>query len=221
MARRSDTADRLPLTRERILSAAVDFADEHGVAALTMRKLADRMGVGAMSLYTHVANKDEMLEGMVELVSADIQLPVVGDDWQASMRAGATSAQKVLIAHPWACAEWTQRIPGPARFAFMDAILQVLTAADLGDSLVYRGYHAITMHIVGFTSQQLSYRQVLSSGQDLADVAGPVVGQLEAAGLHHLSTHVQAHLDGDDHGDEFVFVLDLIMDGLERARSAD
>ena len=211
----TDPAAKPPLTRERILAEAVAFADEHGVDALTMRKLAERLDAGAMSLYTHVRNKDDMIEGMIDLVTADMVVPE-GSDWRAAMRRSASSAHQVLLAHPWAAEGWTSHMPGPARLALMDGILRCLTQAGLDDELVYHGYHAITMHIVGFTIQELGYRN-LPSGQELGDVARAFLDHLAAAELPHLARHVQAHLSDHDHGDEFGFVLDLVLDGLERA----
>ena len=208
---------KLALTRERILAEAVAFADEHGVDALTMRKLADRLGAGAMSLYTYVKNKDDMIEGMVDLVTAEIELPA-GDDWRQAMRDSARSAHDVLLAHSWAAHEWTSRMPGPARLAYMEAILRGLSDAGLDESLIYRGYHAVTMHIIGFTIQELGY-QNFPSGEDLGTVARNFLQDLAAADLPHLATHVEAHLSDHDHGDEFGFVLDLILDGLERANA--
>lgn len=210
---------KLALTRERILAEAVAFADEHGVDALTMRKLADRLGAGAMSLYTHVKSKDDIIEGMVDLVTAEIDLPV-GDEWRPAMCDSARSAHEVLLRHPWAAGEWTSRMPGPARLAYMEAILRTLTEAGLDESLVYRGYHAVTMHIVGFTIQELGY-QNFPSGQDLGTVARSFLDDLAAADLPHLAEHVRGHLADHDHGDEFGFVLDLILDGLERANGDD
>lgn len=206
---------RPALTRDRVLAAAIAFADEHGVEALTMRKLADAMGAGAMSLYTHVRNKDDMIEGMVDRVTGDIE-PPAGPDWRNAMRTSAASAHRVLLAHPWAAPEWTRRMPGPARLAYMEAILRTLTEAGLTPSIVYRGYHAITMHIVGFSIQELGYRD-FPAGTDLADAARSFLGDLAVADLPHLAAHVEAHLADDDHGDEFGFVLDLILEGLERA----
>lgn len=208
---------KLALTRDRILLEAVAFADEHGVEGLTMRKLADRLDAGAMSLYTHVKNKDDMLGGMVDIVAADIAQPA-GDDWRQAMFETASSAHRVLIAHPWAVSEWTEQMPGPARLSFMEGILRTLTEAGLADTLVYRGYHAITMHIVGFTLQELGY-QSLPGGQELDTLARGFLDNLADAELPHLARHVREHLSGHDHGDEFGFVLGLILDGLERANA--
>ncbi len=206
---------KLALTRERILSEAVAFADIYGVDALSMRKLAEQLGAGTMSLYNHVANKDEMIEGMVDVVSAEIDHPDVGDDWRSAMRASAASAHAVLIAHKWAAGEWSRRSPGPERLRYMDAILRTLTEAGLSSTVVYHGYHAITMHIVGFTIQELGYL-AMPVGIDLDALATSFLGGLEKADMAHLAQHVRDHVD-DGHGDDFGWVLDLILDGLERS----
>ena len=209
---------RQPLSKQRILEAAVAFADEHGVEALTMRKIAEELGFGVMSLYNHVANKEEMLAGMVDIVVGEIEPPLVDGDWKDAMRASAATAHDVLLKHPWVSAEWSRRMPGPERIRYMDSILRVLTEAKLGPELVYHGYHAVTMHIVGFTLQQIGYEQGLDG--DLEQVASSFLAGL-SDDYPYMADHVRAHLVDDGHGDEFGFVLDLILDGLERAAATD
>lgn len=201
------------LAPERILRTAVELADAHGVEALTMRKVADALNTGAMSLYNHVSGKDDMLVGMVERVASEIQLPASGEDWKAMLRAGASAAHVVLLRHPWACMEWSRRMPGPHRLRYMDWILGVLTEAGFSSDLVYHGYHAVLMHVVGFTLQELAYAEVL--GEDVKQVASEFL-KGPAAAYPHLAEHIQAHLH-DTHEDEFEFVLNLILDGLECA----
>lgn len=215
MAKQTSEA-KLALTRERILIEAVAFADVHGVDALSMRKLAEQLGAGTMSLYNHVANKDEMIEGMVDVVSSEIDHPARSDDWRSAMRASAASAHSVLLAHKWAAAEWSRRSPGRERLRYMDAILRTLTEAGLRPAVVYHGYHAITMHIVGFTIQELGYL-AMPIGVDLDALAESFLGGLEKADMTHLAQHVIDHVGDDDHGDEFGWVLDLILDGLDRS----
>lgn len=207
---------RQPLSRQRIVEAAVAFADEHGVEALTMRKIAEELGFGVMSLYNHVANKEEMLIGMVDVVVGEIEPPSVDGDWKDAMRASAATAHDVLLRHRWAAAEWSRRMPGPERVRYMDSILKVLTEAKLGPELVYRGYHAVTMHIVGFTLQQIGYEQGLDG--DLDELARQFLAGL-SDDYPYLADHIRAHVADDGHDDEFGFVLDLILDGLERART--
>lgn len=205
---------RQPLSRERILRAAVAFADEHGADALTMRKVADELGFGVMSLYNHVANKEEMLVGMVDIVAGEIEPPSVDGDWKEAMRASAATAHEVLMRHRWAPVEWSRRMPGPERLRYMDWILRVLTEAELAPEIVYRGYHAITMHIVGYALQQIGYEQGLAG--DLDELAGKFLTEL-SDDYPYMADHVRAHLADDGEGGEFEFVLDLILDGLERA----
>jgi len=205
---------RPPLSRPRILEAAVAFADEHGADALTMRKVADALGFRVMSLYNHVANKNEMLTGMVDLVVGEIEPPPTRGSWQELMQASAASAHHVLLRHPWAASEWSKRHPGPNRLRYMDDILRILTEADLGPSIVYRGYHAITMHIVGFTLQEAGFEGEMAS--DFEQMAQDFLDQMSDQ-LPYLAEHVRGHLDPCGHGDEFAFVLSLILDGLERA----
>lgn len=211
------TSTKPGLTRERILAEAVAFADESDLDALTMRKLADRLGVGTMSLYNHVANKDDMIEGMVDVIVGEIAHPTSGD-WRDGLQDSAASAHRVLLSHPWAAGEWTRRRPGPARTGYMEAILRTLVEAELDEVLVYHGYHAVTMHIVGFTIQELGY---LAAGPDLAveGITDDFLDGLRQAGLPHLADHALAHIDGTHRGDEFRFVLDLILDGLEQSSS--
>ncbi len=202
------------LDRPRIIDVAIGFADVHGVEDMTMRKIAGELNCGVMSLYNHVANKEELLTAMLDAVVGKFDTPDFESDWKVAMRASARSANKVLLCHHWAVREWNLRMPGPNRTRYMDSILGALTRANLDDAIIYRGYHAITMHIVGFSQQQIGYQKVL--GPDFHET---VEGFLSGLGGNYpyLADHVRAHLDGPDDCDEFLFVLDLILDGLERA----
>lgn len=179
-----------------------------------MRKVAQEMNCGVMSLYNHVANKEELLTDMLDAVVGKADLPRFEGDWKVSMRLSAQSANAVLLKHQWAVGEWNLRMPGPNRTRYMDSILELLTIAGLGRTVVYRGYHAITMHIVGFSQQQVGYQKMLGS-----EFKETVEGFLSGLGENYpyLADHVQAHLDETDDCDEFLFVLDLILDGLDRA----
>ncbi len=202
------------LNKAQILEAAISYADRHGADALSMRKVADQLGCGVMSLYNHVANKDEMLDGMVDSVVAKIELPALEHNWKETMRRTAESAHTVLLIHPWAVTEWSMRVPGPVRTRYMDAILKVLTEAKLPPRTVYSGYHAITMHIVGFSLQEIAYTKILKT--DLAELASDFIETMSDA-YPYMVDHVRAHLDDECDGDEFGFILDLILDGLERS----
>lgn len=205
---------RQPLSRSRILAAAVSFADAHGVDALTMRKIADILEFRVMSLYNHVANKQEMLSGMLDVVVGEIDPPPTTGSWKDVMQASAAAAHDVLSRHPWAASEWSKHLPGPHRLRYIESILQILTEADLGAEIVYRGYHAVTMHIVGFTVQEVGFEQALSA--DLDEMANAFLEEMGSE-FPYMAEHVRGHLDDHDHGDEFGFVLGLILDGLDRA----
>src|SRR3984893_3538506 len=142
------TKPRIPLRKERVLLAAVAFADEHGIASLSMRKLGGVLGVEAMSLYNHVANKDELLNGMVDLVFSEIDLPVGGADWSTAMRERAQSARLALGHHPWAIALMSTRTsPGPATLRHHDAVIGSLRAAGFSVILAAHAVSALGRYI--------------------------------------------------------------------------
>ena len=211
------TRTRPSIDREQVLVAAMAYADERGVEALSMRSLAERLGVGAMTLYGYVASKDELLAGMVDGAAAEIEPPRADADPRHALAESAASAHRALLAHPWAAHHWNRTSPGPARTELMEAWLRGLADWGLDTDLVYRGYHALTLHIVGFTTQELGYRQPPGGGT-LEEAAAEFLEDLD--GFPHLAAHARAHLDGSDHGDEFAFVLGLILDGLGREQAA-
>ena len=219
MAVRSIRPDppRQPLSRERVFTAAVDLSDDEGIGALTMRRLAQVLGVEAMSLYHHVANKDDILGGMVEHVVAEMDLPVPGrPDWKGELRRSAVSAHEVLLRHRWAA---NLMLSGPgigqARFRYMDAILGCLREAGFSAEQTDHGYHALDSHIMGFTLWEVG----ISAG--IARLPGGVQRFLETdpfADHPYLAEHAEQHMKpqrGDEEG-EYEFGLRLILDGLER-----
>ncbi len=212
---------RVPLNRERLLEAAIRLADTHGVEALTMRRLGQELGVEAMSLYNHVANKDDILAGIVDIVVSEIDLPSVSADWKMAMRLSAISAHDVLLRHRWACAlinSGTGDV-GPARRRYMDAVLGCLRRGGFSVELTHHGYHALDSHIIGFTLWQLSFP--FASEEEMQDLAGDFLRELPTDDFPHLTEHVLHHLreSSDEDQSEFDFGLDLILDGLERMRS--
>lgn len=210
---RSSTSDkeREPLTRDRVLRAAVQIADQEGIAALSMRKLARELGFEVMSLYNHVANKDDMLGAILDHVVADIELPCAEHDWKDSLRASSLSAHEVLTRHPWAADLWMKMLPGSARLRYLEAVLATLRGAGFSKSVTYHGYHAVTMHTVGFVLQEANFTQ---SDVDLDELIRSVKETLPVENYPNLIEHIGQHLDGSEH-DDFVYVLDLILDGLE------
>jgi AcrR family transcriptional regulator len=205
---------RRPLTKERVIAAAVKCADADGIDALSMRKLATRLGYEVMSLYNHVANKDEILDEILDDVVAKIELPSLGAKWKPALRATAVSAHRVLGEHPWAVALWWRSNLKPARLTLMDSMLRCLRDGGFTTAAACRSFHAVMLHFVGFTAQQID---VGSNADDLSEFAGDFLRQLPVDRYPHFAEHVQHHID-DDTGGDFEFVLDLILDGLERSQ---
>lgn len=214
---------RLPLSRERVLHAALVLADSGGIAALSMRKLALELGVEAMSLYNHVANKDEILDGIVDLVFAEIDLvpQEAGEDWQPAMRRRAFSVRDALLRHPWAIGLLeSRRQPGPATLQHHDAVLGCLRAAGFSIPLSAHAYALLDSYIYGFAMQQASLP--FRTGEEAADVAAEMMRHFPHQAYPHLSEFTVQHVlqPGYDFADEFSYGLELILAGLERDRQA-
>ena len=210
---------RRPLSRERVLRAAIALADEHGIDALTMRRLAKELSVEAMSLYNHVANKDEIIDGMVEFTVGEIDLASDAADWKAALRRTAISTRDVLVRHGWASGLWMSRqSDGRARLRHGDFILRNLREAGLPQAVVYHAFHVLEAYVLGYTRLQLSFPY---KGEELAGMATTFLQQLPADEYPDLVEHIMQHLE-PRHGEEsgFELGLDLILDGLERLRDA-
>ncbi|HEU5142475.1 MAG TPA: TetR/AcrR family transcriptional regulator, partial [Solirubrobacterales bacterium] len=205
---------RTPLSRERVLRTAMALADADGIERLSMRKLAGELGVEAMSLYHHVAGKDEILSGIVDLVLGEIELPASGADWKETIRRSAISAHAVFSRHPWACRLVLTTGPSPARLRFMDSLLASLREGGFPPGLTYHGYHALDSHIMGFTLWQGNF----PASEDLAALAADFLRDFPTEDYPDLAEHIEQHVGGSGHQGEsdFEFVLDLILDGLER-----
>jgi AcrR family transcriptional regulator len=211
-------APRTPLTRQRVLEAAVALADDSGIESLTMRKLGQALGVEAMSLYYHVASKDALLDGMVDLVFAEIELPT-GTDWRPAMRQRAISARAALRRHPWAIGLMeSRRTPGSANLRHHDAVVGCLRDAGFPVALTAHAYSLLDSYVYGFALQEASLP--FTTPQETAEVARSIMAELPADAYPHLTELAVEHVlqPGYDYGDEFEFGLDLILDGLERAR---
>jgi AcrR family transcriptional regulator len=214
------TKPRIPLSRERVLRSAVAFADQGGIASLSMRKLGDALGVEAMSLYNHVANKNELLDGMVDLVFSEIDLPSGGADWKTAMRQRAVSARQALSRHRWAIGLMESRAsPGPATLRHHDAVIGSLRHAGFSIEMAAHAYSALDSYIYGFALQEASLP--FDTAEETAEVAEMMFKQFSADEYPHLTELTVEHVlqPGYDYGNEFEFGLDLILDGLERARN--
>lgn len=208
---------RLPLSRERVLQAAVMLADEEGVEALTMRKLGQRLGVEAMSLYNHVANKEDMLDGMVDLVVSEIELPTDTVGWKEAMRRRAISAWTVFSCHPWASALVDSREgSGPARLRYLDWVLGTLRRAGFTLETAARAFSVLDSYIYGFGRQRLN----MSAGGDMEpeEMAEAFLRAIPADEYPHLREMVVEHAmkSGYDETADFEFGLNLILEGLQR-----
>ena len=211
------TEPRAPLSTERVLRAAIALADQSGIESLTMRKLGQKLGVEAMSLYNHVANKDTILDGMVDVVVGDIEIPASGTNWKTAMRHRSISAYAVLLAHPWAALLIMSRFNiGPGMTRYLDATLGRLREGGFSVEGALDAWHTLDSHLYGFTLQQLN----LPFGVDeTRQVSAAVLGQLSVAEFPHV-VEVITQIMGSGREEEFTFGLDLILDGLDRLRSA-
>ena len=209
---------RTPLSRERVLRAAVALAETSGLEALTMRRLGQELGVEAMSLYRYVANKDDLLDGMVDVVFGEIELAPDGDGWRTAMRRRAISVRAALTRHPWATPLMQSRSrPGPATLRHHDAGIGILRSAGFPIALVAHAFSALDSYIYGFALQQRALP--FETGEQTAELAQSIMASFPAGDYPHLVELTVEHVlqPGYDYGEEFEFGLDLILDGLERA----
>jgi len=211
-------AHRAPLSRDRVLRAAVALADTAGISALSMRKLGEALGVEAMSLYNHVASKADLLDGMIDLVFSEIDLPSGDGDWRAAMRGRAISARQVLHRHRWAIGLMESRTsPGPATLRHHDAVLGRLRRAGFPVALTAHAYSLLDSYIYGFALQEASLP--FGTGEEAARVAEEISGQFASGQYPYLTEMAMEHVvqPGYDFCDEFETGLDLILDALQAA----
>jgi AcrR family transcriptional regulator len=211
---------RTPLNRERVLRAAVALADEAGIDALSMRRLGQELGVEAMSLYNHVANKNDLLNGITDLVLGEIELPPDGD-WRDALRRHAISAHDVLIAHPWAC----KLALSPDRTSNVSVqraewMLRQLREGGFSPEVTYHAYHALDSHILGFTLWQLGHG--ITDAEHLRELAAEFFRKFGPDEYPYLREHAEQHFAGfgSEGKGAYELVLDLILDGLAREREA-
>ena len=210
---------RTPLSRARVLTSALMLADRGGIESLTMRWLADELGVKAMSLYNHVADKSDIVDGIVDLVYGEIALPVGGTDWKTAMRLRANSAREALLRHPWASSLMQSRTkPGRATLRHHDSVIGSLRQAGFSIGLAAHGFSVIDSYVYGFAQQQQNLTYTTS--EQAAVVAEDILRGLPAEDYPHLAEMIIEHaLKPDyDYADEFNFGLDLILDGLQRSQ---
>jgi AcrR family transcriptional regulator len=213
------TEPRLPLSRERILRAALTIADEQGIESLSMRRLAQALGYEAMSLYNHVANKDDLLDGLLDAVLDETETPSPGEPWDAAIRTSAVSVHDALRKHSWAAPLLMSAAHiRPSRLRYMDVLLGRLRAAGFGPETTYHAYHVLDGHIFGFSLWEISHSSYTPSDEvDMREMFDRVITveaypDLREHGLQHFAEGAHRHVSA------FEFGLDLILDGLQPLR---
>jgi len=208
--------ERTGLSRDKVLQAALELADRDGIAALSIRSLAQELGTKPMSLYYYVANKDAILDGLVDLVFAEIETPKTGGDWKDEMRRRAHSARSVLRRHPWAVGLLESRkTPGPATLKHHEATLAALRAGGFSVQQTAHAYSLLDSYIYGFALQEAALP--LAGQAPVADVAAPIMEQFATGDYPHMveiATEVVLQ-PGYDYGNEFAIGLELILGALD------
>jgi len=221
MTQQTTEPRRTRLNRDRVLRAAVAMADQAGIEALSMRKLAEELGVVPMALYKHVANKDELLDGMIDIVVSEIDPPAGDAGWKAAIRARILSARQALRRHPWApAAIESRKDPSPAMLAYIDSMIGMFRDGGFSIDLTHHALHALGSRLYGFTPEVFDDSQGLDP-QALEMVVARMKGRYpHAAELAQAVYHDEASVVGGGCDDqfEFEFALDLLLDGLDRLR---
>jgi AcrR family transcriptional regulator len=220
MPEQSNTG-RTPLSTARVLAAAVALADEAGLEAFSMRRLAQQFGVVPMALYKHVANKDALLDGMVDLVFSEIELPPVEVEWRSAMRRRATSTRAALKRHTWAIGMMESRHPGPANLRNHNAVMGCLREAGFSFEMAVHAYSVQDAYIYGFALQEkdLGFETPQAAGE-AAQRRAETIGALD--GYPHLvEIATKLPQSGYDSAAEFTWGLDLILDALEQLRKTE
>jgi AcrR family transcriptional regulator len=212
---------RRPLSRERVLGTAIDLADKAGIDKLTMRKLGQTLGVEAMSLYNHVRNKEDLLDGLIDLVFAEVPLPSPDIAWKDAMRRRGVALREALSRHRWAVGLMESRTsPGPATLRHHDAVLGCLFAGGFSMELTAHAYAALDSYIYGFALQEQGLP--MEGPEETAVLAEVMLAQFPADLFPNLAAFTTGHVltPGYDFAAEFEFGLELLLDGLETAHAA-
>ncbi len=219
-ADRSEEQPRVPLSRDRVLRAAIDLADLEGIESLSMRKLGQQLGVEAMSLYNHVANKDDILLGIADIVGSEIYLPSTRGGWRTAMRRRAISARDVFSHHPWVSSLLEARIdpPVPATLRQHNAVIGSLRAGGFSLGAAAHAFSVLDCYIYGWAGQEVTLP--FDTPDEVGGLAEASLAQLPGDEYPHIVEMITEHVlkPGYSYADEFEFGLDLILDALERLR---
>lgn len=210
--------NRDPLSRERVLRSAIDIADTSGIGALTIRALAQRLGVKPMSIYYYVPNKSAILDGIVDLVFSEIELPAIDGDWRSELVRRANSARRVLSRHHWAIGLMESRkSPGPATLRHHDAVIGTLRRAGFSVAMTAHAYALLDSYVYGFALQEAA--MPFQGADTAADVTEPIMERFRTDQYPHLAEMAAEHIlqPGYDFGNEFEFGLAVILDALPRS----
>lgn len=217
---------RTPLSRERVLRGAIELADRDGLDAVSMRKLGQELGVEAMSLYNHVSNKEDLLDGMVDTIVGEIELVEPGDDWKTTITEQMMNARAVMKRHPWAIQVFESQVDiSPALLGYFDRFLGLFRASGFSLGLIHHGLHSLGSRMLGFTQElfddsgggeERTEEEKAMMMQQLA-AAFPNIGAMMAEITHDEDSILGSGCDDDV---EFRFSVELILDGLERLHEA-
>jgi AcrR family transcriptional regulator len=210
---------RRPLSRDRVLRAAIRLADDGGLEAVSMRKIGQALRVEAMSLYKHVADKDDILDGIADLVTGDFEVPSADVDWKSAIRRSAISAHQVLLRHPWASGLIESRASvGPARLRYLDAVIGVLSGAGFAMPMVLGSIMTLDSYTYGFALQEVAWPFDMDSVPEEAATLARGLPAGDYPNVIAMAEMVSTAPGGVPV--DFEFGLDLILDGLERSRDA-
>jgi AcrR family transcriptional regulator len=215
--RASRVEPRSRLSRERVLLAAMAHADKGGLEAVTMRKLAEELGVAPMALYRHVANRDDLVDGIVDIVFSEFELPAAGADWKTAMRERAISVRDAMLRHRWAIGLMESRTnPGPANLRHHDAVIGCLLAAGFDMAMAAHAYSLVDSYIYGFALTKMNLP--FETTTDIAEMAESMLEPFPVGEYPNLAAFITEHAmkPGYDYADEFEYGLDVLHDGRDR-----
>jgi len=218
----ADSAEpRAPLRRDRVLRVAIDLADRNGLEALSMRKLGQELGVDAMALYRHVRSKDDLFDGIIELIVGEIERPPPTGDWKADLRAQVMAARQVMLRHPWARRVFEERgTGGVAAIGYIESVLAIVRDGGFSIDLAHHALHVLDSRIFGFNQDLFDDSGRAEPSPDVAELLGPAMAaRYPRVTELAMSVSHEGVLGKCDDDVEFAFGLDLILDGLEHRRA--